>query len=176
MKNCCVIRRKEWRKRLFNDTFNTFYLQLYDIGHMVKDHSARNETHCCHFHGLLLLITARDLLYAPTYRQDIVFFTPVVEYCLEQEISQRVHHEESIQWPITPWGIDPMTHHTMSRCFTVELEGDWNVKDKLLTKVLPHPRTWLPKQTWPGWHQNLKWTLYTKRIWKHTYTFIHTLM
>ena len=23
-----------------------------------------------------------------------------------------------------------MTHHTMSRCFTVELEGDWNVKDK----------------------------------------------
>ena len=24
---------------LFNDTLNTFYLRLYGIGHMVKDHS-----------------------------------------------------------------------------------------------------------------------------------------
>ena len=24
---------------LFNDTFNTFFLQLYGVGHMVKDHS-----------------------------------------------------------------------------------------------------------------------------------------
>ena len=24
---------------LFNDTLNTFYLQLYGVGHMVKDHS-----------------------------------------------------------------------------------------------------------------------------------------
>ena len=24
---------------LFNDTFNTFYLRLYGVGHMVKDHS-----------------------------------------------------------------------------------------------------------------------------------------
>ena len=27
------------RNVLFNDTFNTFYLRLYVIGHMVKDHS-----------------------------------------------------------------------------------------------------------------------------------------
>ena len=24
---------------LFNNTLNTFYLRLYDVGHMVKDHS-----------------------------------------------------------------------------------------------------------------------------------------
>ena len=24
---------------LFNDTLNTFYLRLYGVGHMVKDHS-----------------------------------------------------------------------------------------------------------------------------------------
>ena len=24
---------------LFNDALNTFYLQLYDVGHIVKDHS-----------------------------------------------------------------------------------------------------------------------------------------
>ena len=33
---------KDTRKEgnvLFNDALNTFYLQLYGIGHMVKDHS-----------------------------------------------------------------------------------------------------------------------------------------
>ena len=39
---CDVTGRKEGRKEgnvLFNDTLNTVYLQLYGIGHMVKDHS-----------------------------------------------------------------------------------------------------------------------------------------
>ena len=27
---------------LFNDALNTFYLQLYGVGHMVKDHSDKN--------------------------------------------------------------------------------------------------------------------------------------
>ena len=33
--------KKEERKGnvLFNDALNTFYLQLYGVGHMVKDHS-----------------------------------------------------------------------------------------------------------------------------------------
>ena len=30
----------EWKGNIvFNDTLNTFYLQLYSVGHMVKDHS-----------------------------------------------------------------------------------------------------------------------------------------
>ena len=40
-----------WRKEgnvLFNDTLNTFYLRLYGVGHMVKDHSVREETRCRH--------------------------------------------------------------------------------------------------------------------------------
>ena len=28
---------------LFNDTLNTFYLRLYGVGHMVKDHSDRER-------------------------------------------------------------------------------------------------------------------------------------
>ena len=28
---------------LFNDTFNTFYIWLYGMGYMVKDHSARKR-------------------------------------------------------------------------------------------------------------------------------------
>ena len=34
--------RKEGRKEgnvIFNDALNTFYLQLYGVGHMAKDHS-----------------------------------------------------------------------------------------------------------------------------------------
>ena len=30
---------KEGNVFLFNDTLNTFYLRLYGVGHMVKDHS-----------------------------------------------------------------------------------------------------------------------------------------
>ena len=33
-----IIHRKEGNI-LFNDALNTFYLRLYGIGHMVKDHS-----------------------------------------------------------------------------------------------------------------------------------------
>ena len=33
-----IIRRKE-ENDLFNDALNTFYLRLYGVGHMVKDHS-----------------------------------------------------------------------------------------------------------------------------------------
>ena len=34
---------KEGRSVLFNDTLNTFYLRLYGIGHIVKDHSDRER-------------------------------------------------------------------------------------------------------------------------------------
>ena len=38
-------------KVLFNDTFNTFYLRLHGVGHIVKDHSdseRRNLLHPLH--------------------------------------------------------------------------------------------------------------------------------
>ena len=56
---------------LFNDTLNTFYLRLYSVTHMVKDHSDsdREETHYRHM-GYSYRLTARVLLYAPSHRQD----------------------------------------------------------------------------------------------------------
>ena len=33
---------------LFNDALNTFYIRLYGVRHMVKDFSAREETHYHH--------------------------------------------------------------------------------------------------------------------------------
>ena len=45
--------RKE-RNVLFNDTLNTFYLRLYGVGHMVKDHSESERGNPLPPHGLHL--------------------------------------------------------------------------------------------------------------------------
>ena len=44
---------------LFNDALNTFYLRLYDVGHMVKDHSERERGNLLPLHGLLILIDSK---------------------------------------------------------------------------------------------------------------------
>ena len=41
---------------LFNDALNTFYLRLYDVGHMVKDHSDSERGNPLPPHGLLFPI------------------------------------------------------------------------------------------------------------------------
>ena len=55
---------------LFNNAFNTFYLQLYGVRHMVKDHSVREETCCFHFMHYSFQLSARDVLYALPHRPD----------------------------------------------------------------------------------------------------------
>ena len=57
---------------LFNDALNTFYLRLYGVRHMVKDHLVREETRCRHM-GYSFRLTARVLLYAPSHRQDSTY-------------------------------------------------------------------------------------------------------
>ena len=66
-----IINLPEKRERnvLFNDALSIFYLRLYGVRHMVKDHSDRKETRCCHI-GYSYQLTARVLLYAPSHRQD----------------------------------------------------------------------------------------------------------
>ena len=54
---------------LFNDAPNTFYLWLYGIGHMVKDHSDSERQNPLLPHGLLFPV----LLYAPSHRQDSTY-------------------------------------------------------------------------------------------------------
>ena len=44
---------------LFNDAFNTFYLQLYGVGHMVKYHSDSERGNPLPPHGLLFLISSK---------------------------------------------------------------------------------------------------------------------
>ena len=47
------------RNVLFNDTLNTFYLWLYDVRHMVKDHSDSEKGNPLPPHRLLLSINSK---------------------------------------------------------------------------------------------------------------------
>ena len=52
---------REGRKEmfLFNDALNIFYLQLYGIKHMVKNHSDSKRGNPLLSHGLLFLISSK---------------------------------------------------------------------------------------------------------------------
>ena len=58
------------RNVLFNDAPNTFYLRLYGVRHMVKDHSDSEKENRCHHIGYTYRLTARVLLCVPSHRQD----------------------------------------------------------------------------------------------------------
>ena len=55
---------------LFNNTLNTFYLRLYGVIDIVKDHSDCEGGNTLPPHGLLFPFAARVLLYASSHRQD----------------------------------------------------------------------------------------------------------
>ena len=51
--------REKERNVLFNDALNTFYLRLYGVKHMVKDHSDSERGNPLLPHGLLFLINSK---------------------------------------------------------------------------------------------------------------------
>ena len=55
-------RRDGWKEGnvLFNDALNTFYLQLYGVGHMVKDHLDSERRNPLPPHGLTFPISSKD--------------------------------------------------------------------------------------------------------------------
>ena len=71
----------------FNDALNTFYLPLYGVRHMVKDHSDSEKG------NPLPLQQGFFYMHHPTDRiaHTTAFVTPVVEHWLEREIAQYVH-------------------------------------------------------------------------------------
>ena len=46
------------RNVIFNDALNTFYLRIYAVGHMVKDHSDNERENLLPPHGLLFPISS----------------------------------------------------------------------------------------------------------------------
>ena len=91
-----------WKKRsiLFNDARNTFYLRLYGVRHMVKDHSDSEHM------GYSLRLTARVLLYASPHRQDSTYhrlcYTSHGALAGMRNSSMGPAHEGSIRRPIAP--------------------------------------------------------------------------
>ena len=56
-------------KVLFNDALNTFYLRLYGVRHMVKDHSDSEKGNPLPPHRVLFPISSKVLLYASSHIQ-----------------------------------------------------------------------------------------------------------
>ena len=52
-------KRERERNVLFNDALNTFYLRLYGVRHMVKDHSDSEKGNPLPPHRLLLSISSK---------------------------------------------------------------------------------------------------------------------
>ena len=86
---CCV-------QVLFNDALNTFYLSLYGVGYMGKDHSDCERGKQLSPHWLLFQISS-NISFICTIPQRIAhttaFVTPVMEHWLEWKIVQWAHHE-----------------------------------------------------------------------------------
>ena len=74
---------------LFNDALNTFYLRLYGIRHMVKDHSDSEKGNPLPPHRPLLSINSKGSFIRTIpdrITHTTAFVTPVVEHWLEREI------------------------------------------------------------------------------------------
>ena len=85
-----------WKERnvLFNDAINTFYLQLYGVTHMLKNHSDSERGNPLTPHELLFTINSKGSFIC-TIPDRIAHttapLTPVVEHWLKREIYQWVH-------------------------------------------------------------------------------------
>ena len=98
--------RERERNGLFNDALNTFYLRLYGVRHMVKDHSDSEKGNPLPPHRLLLSINSKVFLYAPSHRQDNTYhnlcYTSRGALAGTRNSSMRPPHEGSIRRPTTP--------------------------------------------------------------------------
>ena len=86
---------------LYNDALNTFYLRVYGVRHMVKDHSdSERGTRCRHI-GYVFQLTARVLLYASSHRQDNTYhslcYTSLGALAGTRNSSMGLPHEGSIR-------------------------------------------------------------------------------
>ena len=82
-------KREREKNVLFNVALNTFYLRLYGVRHMVKDHSDSEKGNPLPPHSLLLLINSKGSFICTIpdrITHNTAFVTPVVEHWLEREI------------------------------------------------------------------------------------------
>ena len=58
---------------MFNDILNTFYLWLYGVGHMIKDHSDNERENPLPPHGLLFSINSKGSFLGTSHRQNSTY-------------------------------------------------------------------------------------------------------
>ena len=79
---------------LFNDALNTFYLRLYGVRHMVKDHSDSEKGNLPPPHSLLFPISSKGSFICTIpdrITHTTAFVIPVVEHWLKRKIAQWFH-------------------------------------------------------------------------------------
>ena len=93
------------RNVLFNDTLTTFYLRLYGVGHMVKDHSDSKRKPAAATWATLSDYQQGFFYMNKSHRQDRTYhgLCYISRGALAREIAQWVHDEGSIWWSIAPW-------------------------------------------------------------------------
>ena len=91
MKQVCCLKNNLSQMFLFNNALNTFYLRLYGVRNMVKDHSDTERGNPLLPHRLLFPINSKG----SSHRQDSTYhglcYTSRGEHWLDQEIAQWVH-------------------------------------------------------------------------------------
>ena len=91
---------------LFNDTLNTFYLRLYGVKHMVKDHSDSEKGNPLPPHRLLFPISSKGSFISPSHIQDSTYhglcYTSRGALAGTRNSSMGSPHEGSIRRPIAP--------------------------------------------------------------------------
>ena len=82
------------RKTIFYDVLNTFYVQLYDVRHMVKDHRDNERGNPLPpLHGLPFPISSKG---------SFIYTISQTGYHIPPEIGQWVHQEGEIRRPAAP--------------------------------------------------------------------------
>ena len=102
----CTEGKERKGNALFNDRLNTFYLLLYGIRHMIKDHSdSERKPAATTWATLYKYQQGFFYMHHPTDRiaHTTTFVTPVVEHWLEWEIAPWIHDKGLIWRPIAPW-------------------------------------------------------------------------
>ena len=123
---------------------------------MVKDHSDSERGNPLLPHGLLVPITARVLLYAPSHRQDRTYhglcYTSHGAVAGTRNSSMGLPHEGSIRRPITPW----------ANALTTELH-----LALLNTKSKVHQKQIQDSESVPFWRRGSSQCTVRSSAWRH---------
>ena len=153
---------------LFNDALNTFYLRLYGVRCMVKDHSDSERGNPLSHMVYSFRLTARVLLYAPSHRQDNTY------HGFWYTSRGALAGTRNSSMGSTPWRIDPTTHSTMSERFyhgaTSRSGNKWSPLPRLFTLISPCRKT-----MWSNFSPNTFAKITVKADWSNRWQYPYVL-